>query len=530
MCRMLSTGGSAGCAMMWGPPRMCWSFFGFLRHSKGEWAGTQIKLELWQEFYLATLFGWLRADGTRRFRTSYLEVGRKNGKSTVLAGVGLYLLVADGEPGAEIYTAATKRDQARIIFQESQRMVRQSPDLKAAVTTVKDNLSLLSTFSKMEPVGRDSDTLDGLNVHGGLVDELHAHPTGDMWDVLETATGARRQPLMAAVTTAGSDRQSICYQFHDYTEKVLSQVLQDDAWHGLIYSLDRDGQGQIEDWEQERNWIKANPNLGVSKKLDDLRDKARKAKQMPSRLNVFLQKELNIWTQASTRWIDPDRWRACNLRRLVEAEMGKRRCYGGLDLSSTLDVTALVWVFPPVEGTVSDVLCRMWIPEENWQERVKTDRAPYDVWIKQGVMTLTPGNVVDYDFILEQIEADVAQFDVAELAFDPWNATSVTNKVKLAPEKLVEFRQGYMSMNPAMKAIEVAIQRRTVNHGGNAALAWMADNLVVTRDPAGNMKPDKNKSTERIDGMVALIMAYYRASLHGQAGRSVYEGRGIRVV
>jgi len=525
-----NTAASGACAMTRGLPSTCLAFFQFLRHSKGEWAGAQIALELWQEFYLSTLFGWLRADGTRRFRTSYLEVARKNGKSTILAGVGLYLLVADGEPGAEIYTAATKRDQARIIFQESQRMVKQSPDLRAAVTTVKDNLAMLTTFSKMEPVGRDSDTLDGLNVHGGLVDELHAHPTGDMWDVLETATGARRQPLMAAVTTAGSDRQSICYQFHDYTEKVLSSVVTDDAWHGMIYSLDRDGQGQLEDWEDERAWYKANPNLGVSKKLDDLRDKARKAKQMPSRLNVFLQKELNIWTQASTRWIDPDRWRACNLRPIDEADLAKRRCYGGLDLSSTLDVTALVWVFPPTQGTVFDVLCRMWIPEDNWQERVKTDRAPYDVWIKQGIMTTTPGNVVDYDYILEQIEADVARFDVAELAFDPWNATSVTNKVKLAPEKVIEFRQGYVSMNPAMKAIEVAIQRKTINHAGNPALAWMADNLVVTRDPAGNMKPDKNKSTERIDGMVALIMAYYRASLHGPAAESVYQKRGIRTL
>ena len=487
-----------------------------------------MRLEPWQEFYLGTLFGWRRQDGTRRFRTSYLEVARKNGKSTLLAGVGLYLLVADGEPGAEIYTAATKRDQARIIFQESQRMVRQSPDLREVVGSVKDNLHVAMTFSKYEPVGRDSDTLDGLNVHGGLIDELHAHPTGDMWDVLETATGARRQPLMAAVTTAGSNRQSICYQFHDYTEKVLSSVVEDDAWHGMIYSLDRDAGGLLEDWESEAAWLKANPNLGVSKKLSDLRDKARKAKQMPSRLNVFLQKELNIWTQASMRWIDPERWRACNVRPIDEAALSGRRCYGGLDLSSTLDVTALLWVFPPAEGTVYDVLARLWIPEDNWFDRVKNDRAPYDVWIKQGLMTVTPGNVVDYEFILETIQADMKRFDVAELAFDPWNATSVTNK--LPPDKLVEFRQGYVSMNPAMKALEVAIQRRTLNHGGNAALAWMADNLVASMDPAGNLKPDKAKSTERIDGIVALLMAFHRATLHGAAARSVYEGRGLRVL
>ncbi|MBK8211608.1 MAG: hypothetical protein IPK78_18285 [Rhodospirillales bacterium] len=213
-----------------------------------------------------------------------------------------------------------------------------------------------------------------------------------------------------------------------------------------------------------------------------------------------------------------------------EAELAGRRCYGGLDLSSTLDVTALVWVFPPVDGTVFDVVCRMWIPEENWEERVKRDRAPYDVWVRQGLLTPTPGNAVDYDFILDQVQADVKGFAVQELAFDPWNATSVTNKIGLPPEKLVEFRQGYASMNPAMKVLEVAIQRRTLNHGGNAALAWMADNLVASQDPAGNMKPDKAKSTERIDGVVALIMALQRATLHAVAAGSVYKSRGLRVL
>jgi len=482
----------------------------------------------WQRFWLATLFGWKRADGTRRFRTSYLEVARKNGKSTMLAGVGLYLLLADGEPGAEIYTAATKLDQARIVFQESERMVRQSPDLKRALTLFKDSITQAGTFSKYQPVGRDSDTLDGLNVHGGLIDELHAHPTGEMWDVLETATGARRQPLLVAITTAGHNRQSICYQFHDYSEKVLSGVVQDDAWHGLIYTLDRTPEGDLEDWESEAAWLKANPNLGVSKKASDMRDKARKARAMPARLNVFLQKELDVWTQASMRWIDPLKWAACNLEPIDAARLAGRRCYGGLDLSSTLDVTALVWVFPPTDGDAYDVLCRLWVPDENWYERVKQDRAPYDVWIREGIMQTTPGNVVDYDIILEEIEADMKRFDVQELAFDPWNATSVTNKL---PKGMpVEFRQGYVSMNPAMKALEVAIQKRQINHGGNAALAWMADNVVASKDPAGNLKPDKNKSTERIDGIVALLMAYHRASLRDAAAQSVYAERGIRTL
>lgn len=459
-----------------------------------------------------------------------MEVGRKNGKSTTLAGAGNFLLVADGEPGAEIYVAATKLSQAQIIFSEMERMVKQSPDLKQVVRAFKNNLNVPATFSKAEPLGQDSDTLDGLNVHGALVDELHAHPTGDMWDVLETATGARRQPLLMAITTAGSDRQSICYQFHDYTEKVLGQVLTDDAWHGIIYSLDRDSQtGELEDWENEVSWVKSNPNLGVSKKLSDMRDKARKAKQMPARLNTFLQKELNIWTQASTRWIDPDQWRALNLRPINPEQLAGRACYAGLDLSSTTDITALVYAFEPLPNElVWDVVCRFWIPEDNIEKRVKNDRVPYDAWIRQGLVTATSGNVVDYDVILAQIQIDIANFGARQLAYDPWNATSVTNKLQqLSSVELLEFRQGYVSMNPAMKALEVAIARKAINHGGNPVLTWMADNLVASSDPAGNLKPDKAKSRERIDGMVALIMANYRASLATGARQSVYDKRGI---
>lgn len=506
------------------------SSFSFLRHSKGEWSGQRFVLEPWQQFYLWTLFGWRRADGTRRFRTSYLEVGRKNGKSTTIGGAGLKLLVADGEPGAEVYVAATKLSQAQIVFTEMERMVRQSPDLKQVVKIFKNNLNVPASFSKAEPLGQDSDTLDGLNVHGALVDELHAHPTGDMWDVLETATGARRQPLLLAITTAGSVRESICYQFHDYTEKVLLQVISDDAWHGVIYSLDRDPQtGELEDWENEAAWVKANPNLGVSKKLSDMRDKARKAKQMPARLNTFLQKELNIWTQASTRWIDPDQWRALNLRPIDPEQLVGRACYAGLDLSSTADITALVYVFEPLPGElVWDALCRFWVPEDKIERRVKNDRVPYDAWVRQDLVATTSGNVVDYDVILAQIQEDLARFDVRQLAFDPWNATSVTNKLQqLSSVQLLEFRQGYVSMNPAMKALEVGIARRTLNHGGNPVLAWMADNLVASMDPAGNLKPDKAKSREKIDGMVALIMANYRASLEAGSGRSVYEDRGL---
>lgn len=509
------------------------AFFSVLRHSKGEWAGQPIILQPWQQFHLWNLFGWRRADSTRRFRRSYLEVARKNGKSTQGAGVGLYLITADGEPGAEVYTGATKRDQARIIHQEAVRMVQQSPALARELSLYKDNIHSRKTFSKFEPLGRDSQTLDGLNVHGGIIDELHAHPTGELWDVLDTATGSRRQPLMYAVTTAGHNRQSICAQFHDYTEKVLAGVVEDDAWHGVIYTLDRDPDtGQIEDWENEDSWIKANPNLGVSKKLADMRDKAVQARQMPARLNAFLQKELNIWVAGATRWIDPDRWRACNLRPIDPAALAGRKCYGGLDLSSTLDITAWLLVFPPLPGdTIYDILCRFWIPEDNIAERVKRDRVPYDAWLRAGLVTATPGNVVDYAFILAQIRDDASRYKIQEIAFDPWNATDVSNKLSEDGATMVEFRQGFFSMNPAMKSVEVAIQRQALNHGGNPVLAWMADNLVARQDPAGNLKPDKEQSREKIDGMVSLIMGHHRAVLHTGAQReSIYNTRGIRVV
>ncbi|MFO7537599.1 MAG: terminase TerL endonuclease subunit [Chloroflexota bacterium] len=509
------------------------AFFSILRHSKGEWAGRPVLLEPWQQAHLWILFGWQRQDGTRRFRTSYMEVARKNGKSTIAAGVGLYLLVADGEPGAEVYTAATKRKQARIIHQEAIRMVRQSQELRQELQIHVDNIYSRTNYSKYEPLGRDSETEDGLNVHGALVDELHAHKTGGMWDVLETATGSRRQPLMYAITTAGTNRQTICFQMHDYTKKVLEGTVEDDAHYGIIYSLDREAgegvsEGDIEDWTDEACWIKANPNLGVSKKLDNLQDKATKAKEMPGRRSVFQQKELNIWVQAAGRWILPERWRACDLGPVDMGRLKKRPFWGGLDLASTLDLTAWVLVFDPDEEGVRPLLARFWLPEDNLMARVKNDRVPYDVWVDQGYIELTPGNVVDYDFILAQVEEDMAEFENKELAFDPWNATHVSNKLGEKGATMVEFRQGFVSMNPAVKSLEVAIQKRTINHMGNPVLTWMADNVIMVSDPAGNQKPDKSKSIEKIDGIVALLMGHQRAVLAGGGTTaSVYEERGL---
>lgn len=506
-------------------------FFGFLKHSKGEWAGQTVELEPWQQFYLWALFGWMREDGTRRFRTAYQEVARKNGKTTVAAGVGLYLFDADEEPGAEVYTAATKRDQARIAHSEATRMVKSSPFLRKRIRTFKDNLNILDSASKFEPLGRDADSLDGLNVHGAIIDEVHAHKTRDLWDILDTATGSRRQPLMFSITTAGFDRQSLCWSLHEYLEKVLNGVIEDDTFFGVIYTLDpevRDSDGNVvqpgDNWEDEAVWIKANPNLGVSKKVEDMRRKANTAKEMPSALNSFLRLELNVWTQSETKWLPVEKWRAC--AKMVDADgLRGRTCFGGLDLSTTTDISALVLVFPPEQADEDyQVVCRFWVPQEAMRERSRRDRVPYDVWVRQGFINATPGDVIDYDYITAEVDELAQRYDLQEVAFDRWGATKVYQELEELRMTMVQFGQGFVSMSPPMKELEKLVLSGKLAHGGNPVLTWMADNLVARIDPAGNIKPDKEKSREKIDGMVALIMALDRALRHQG---SVYDERGV---
>jgi len=506
-------------------------FFSFLRHSKGEWAGRRIELEPWQQFILWVVFGWKKADGSRRFKTVYQEVARKNGKSTLAAGIGLYLLDADREPGAEIYTVATKLKQAQIIHSEAKRMVRSSPHLKKRIDEFKDNLSVLKTNSKFEPLGRDSDTVDGLNPHGATIDELHAHKSGEMWDVLESALGARRQPLIYAITTAGFNQHGICYEQRDYVTKILEGVIEDDSYFGIIFTLDED-----DDYFDETNWVKANPNLGVSVKLDDMRDMARKAKEMPGRLNNFLVKKLNIWTNAESRWVNWEKWKRCS-GLVDEAKLIGRSCWAGLDLSSSIDITALVLVFPAIDGTERyDVLCRFWIPEGSDEntiiKRSRKDKVSYDKWAKQGFISITPGDVIDYNHILKELKSLATKFNIEEIAYDRWGASKLQTDLQDANLTVVEFGQGYASMSPAMRELERIYTAKLLNHGNNPVLNWMASNLVAKNDEAGNIKPvkpDRHKSKVRIDGMVSLLMGLDRA-VKNKPKTSVYKTRGIRVL
>ena len=501
-------------------------FYQFLHHSKGKWAGRTIDLEPWQQAIVWVLFGWQRRKTrTRRFRSGYVEIARKNGKTTMASGLALYMMLADGEAGAEVYSAATKRDQAKLAWDEAGRMVKASPYLRQHITVHKDKIFLKwDNASKYVPLGRDSDTMDGLNVHCAIVDELHAHRTSEIWDVLETGTGARTQALMFGITTAGFNQASFCYERRRYTTQVLDGIIEDDSHFGIIFTLDEGD----DEWD-ERNWIKANPNLGVSVDVDDLREQARKAKELASALTSFLTKRLNIWTRAAEHFIHPDKWRACGGAFDV-SQLDGRTCFAGLDLSNTLDITALVLVFPPTEDDPHyRVLPRFWVPETAMHERSRRDQVPYDAWVRDGWITAIPGDVIDYEWVYRQIDEDAQRYDLREIGFDRWGAAAIYLWMANRGLTVVQIGQGYASMSAPMKEVEKLIVAGHLAHGDNPVLTWMAYNMVAMRDAAGNVKPDKKNSGEKIDGMVAMIMGVARATVHDpDALRSVYEERDVR--
>lgn len=524
--RDLDTGRQRG--LKWDPnaAQCIIDFFRFLKHYKGEWAGQTIRLEPWQQFRLGSVFGWLREDGTRRFRTAYNECARKQGKSTEASGIGLYMLDADGEPGAECFVAATKRDQARIVWNDAAKMVRCSRVLSKRIRVYpgKGNMNVEETASKFEPLGADEDTLDGLNVHCAIIDELHAHKTRAVWDVLETATGSRRQPLIWAITTAGFDQTGICYELRTYSVDVMEGRVQDDTWFAYIATLD-----EGDDWQDESVWPKANPNLGVSVKPDDLRRLALKAKTTPAAINNFLTKRMNIWTQQSTRWIDLDLWDENGMDILSEENLVGRRCYGGLDLSSVSDLTAWVMVFPRDENPEAvDILARFWCPEKRLTDNSNRYRDQYKAWARQqGFLKTMPGNAIDYAFIKKQILEDAAKFQLADLNVDRlFQAHQIAMELQEEGLIVVGMGQGFLSMAAPMQELERRLLARKIRHGGNPVLRWMAGNVAVKQDPAGNLKPDKANSQGKIDGIVALAMALDRAMRH-QNKKSVYETRGV---
>lgn len=489
-----------------------------LVHSKGEWAGQAFVLQDWQREILRELFGWKRADGSRKYRRAYLEWPRKNGKSTMCAGLALLLLFADDEPGAEVYSAAADRDQARIVFEQAKSMVEASPALRKFSKAFRNSIIVPKTASSYKVLSADAYTKHGLNAHGIIFDELHAQPNRELWDVLNTSTGARRQPLMVMITTAGVyEPESIGWEQHEYARQVLEGVIEDDSYFAYIAAAE-----ETDDWTDPVVWAKANPGLGVTIKLDYLEQECARAINSPAYQNTFRRLHLNQWTAQEERWLDMTAWNACK-RELPD--LNGRPCTGGLDLASTTDIAAFVLVFPPQdEDEPYWLLPHFWIPKENLIERVRRDRVPYDAWLRDGLLMATPGNVIDYGYIEQTIRQLALDYDIREIAFDRWGATLLYQRMEEARQTMVEFGQGFASMSPPMKEFLKLILSRRIAHDGNPVLRWMADNVIARTDPAGNIKPDKSKSRSKIDGIVASIMGLDRALRYAP---SVYESRGV---
>lgn len=491
----------------------------YLKHSKGELAGKPVLLALWQKFIIGSVYGWKRADGTRRFRSVFEVVGRKNGKSTKLAGVGLYGLVCDLEDGAEIYSTATKKDQAKIIFDEAKRMVSRSPELAAKVKRFKNNLSVEATFSKFEPLSADENTLDGLNPHVVLADELHKHKSRALLDVMDTALGARRQPLIWAISTGGDDNPETVYaQEYDYAAKVLERVVEDDNVFAYIATIDKGDK-----WDDEKVWIKANPNLLISVKLDDLQRQARKAAKSPSALAAFKRLRLNVPTGSAERAVDMAQWALNSRGKFDPADLQGLRCYGGLDLSSKIDISAFVKLFEPdAEGRLR-VACRFWMPADTLEAKSERDKVQYRRWVDEGWIETTPGNVIDHGEIQNAVLDDFGRYDIQSIAYDSWNATQLAVAVQAEGVPMFEFIQGSRSYAQPTSEFEALVAGPRLDHGGNPVLAWMMSNLKFTRDKNDNKMPNKAHSTGRIDGASALIMAIGRWLADDAIGGSIYD-------
>jgi phage terminase large subunit-like protein len=490
-------------------------FFGFLKHFKGRgFAGKPFILEDWQKFIVGSINGWKRADGTRRFREAYNQIARKNGKSPLGGGVGDFMTVADGEPGAEVYSAATKKDQARIVFNYGLKMMRPSPAFQGVVTFNKNNLCVEATESKFEPLSADENSLDGLQVHCAVIDELHAHKNRGVWDVLESALGARDQPLIFAITTAGFDQCGICYEIYEYCKAILKgrEGFQDDSFFAYISQIDA-----ADDWTDERNWYKANPNLGISVNLEYMRDMCRKALKLPSAQNNFLCKNLNKWVQQADRWIPLHLWdqnaqdESGNKLTVNEKALLGRECYGGLDLSSVDDLTAWVLVFPNSGTERVDILARIFCPEERVYSEQNRYRSQYQAWVRQGFLIATPGNAIDYGFVKQVIYEDAAKFKLIDFNIDRlFEGYQMTRDLQEEGLKAAPMGQGFLSMAVPMKEFERRLLKKCLNHGNNPVLRWMADCVATKPDAAGNLKIDKAKSFGKVDGIVALVMAIDR--------------------
>jgi phage terminase large subunit-like protein len=496
-----------------------------LRHYMGRsWAGKPIELEPWQQFVVGSLFGWRRADGYRRFQTAFVEVPRGNGKSTLAAGIAILGTFFDGESGAMSYCVATKKDQARIVWTTARQMVLASPGLRRHISPLKHSLVREETTSHLVPLGADADTLDGLRPQIVIADEVHAQKSGDLIEIMQTGMQTREQPILFEITTAGKERIGVWWQHREFSRQILeARGVEDDTWFTLIAAAD-----EADDWHSPKTWAKANPNFGVSIIPRNFEAKYRQVEHMPADQPGFRRLYLGQLVESDSRVIDRAQWDACASQYGWESFVG-RYVYAGLDLSSTTDLTACTWLTIDPDGKMR-VWPQVWIPEAKLASH--TDRVPYRTWAAQGWVTVTPGNVVDYEIVRAYILARAKTVKLLQLGFDPWSATETSIKLasELGDERVVEVRQGYVSMSEPVKRLLALLSSGMFVHPSSPLLTWTADNFTVAMDPAGNMKPDKSKARQRIDPMAALCNAIHLWLRQPVQTGSVYDRREVLVL
>ena len=502
------------------------AFIESLCHTKGTWAGKPFELMDWQEQIIRDLFGILKPNGYRQFNTAYIEIPKKNGKSELAAAVALLLTCGDGEQRAEVYGAAADRQQASIVFDVAADMVRMCPALNKRVKILASQKRLVyePTNSFYQVLSAEAYSKHGFNVHGVVFDELHSQPNRKLYDVLTKGSGdARMQPLFFLITTAVTDTHSICYEIHQKAQDIIDGRKIDPTFYPVIYGAD-----DTEDWTNPKVWKKCNPSLGETIGMDKVKTACESAKQNPGEENSFRQLRLNQWVKQAVRWMPMDKWDKCAFA-VREDDLKGRVCYGGLDLSSTTDITAFVLVFPPLdEEDKYIILPYFWIPEDTLDLRVKRDHVPYDIWERQGYLQTTEGNVVHYGYIEKFIEELGKKFNIREIAFDRWGAVQMVQNLESMGFTVVPFGQGFKDMSPPTKELMKLTLEQKIAHGEHPVLRWNMDNIFIRTDPAGNIKADKEKSTEKIDGAVATIMALDRAIRCGNdTSESVYDSRGI---
>lgn len=505
-----------------------------LRHTKGKWANRPLVPDPWQVAYiLAPVFGWVRWDDdaddyVRIIRSLYVEVPRKNGKSTLLGGIGVYLTCADGERGAEVVAAATTTKQARYVFDPVRQLAAKSPALRPYVKPYANRIVHLATNSYMEVVSSVAEALHGGNLHGGIVDELHAHKGSELVEVIESGTGSRTQPLVSIITTADDGRQGTIYaRKRHYVEQLARDVFTDPATYGVVWCADRD-----DDPHDPATWAKANPGYGTSPTRQYLTDASAKAKNSPSELSSFLRLHLGIRTNQDVRFVELPTWD----RNAVQVDLAGLRgsyAYGGLDLAATSDLCSLCWTVPDGAGGY-DVVWRHWCPEGAYEPLRKRTAGMADVWRREGLLVVTPGNVADYDYIRQAINEDRKHFDVQAIGYDPWNSSQLVNDLTGDDAPMVQVRQGYASLSPALKQVGHALLEGTQDkpryrHGGNPLMRWQTDNLAVATDPSGNVKPDKKRSGDKIDGWSSAVTAMAVLMASPSTG-SAYDDHGLVVI